>query len=139
MNAKKELEKIMSGTERIALASSVDNIPNVRILNFVYLEREKILYFASTKGDPKEKEFLKNNKVALTTIPSRGLSHVRIHDAVVERSKRSIWDLKNEFVAKMPWYNENIERNGDTLNLYEVHFSRLMLLAGPDRSLQIEL
>jgi hypothetical protein len=75
----------------------------------------------------------------LITIPSRGLSHVRIHDAVVERSKRSIFDLKNEFITKMPWYKENIERNGDTLNPYEVHFSRLMLLAGPDKSAQIEL
>jgi uncharacterized pyridoxamine 5'-phosphate oxidase family protein len=139
MNAKKEFEKIMSRTERIALASAVDNIPNVRILNFVYLGREKILYFVSTKGDPKEKEFRKNNKVALTTIPSRGLSHVRIHDAVVEKSKKSIFDLKDEFIAKMPWYKKNIEQNGAAMNLYEVHFSRLMLLAGPARSTQMEL
>jgi uncharacterized pyridoxamine 5'-phosphate oxidase family protein len=55
MNAKKEFEKIMSMTGRIALASAVDNIPNVRILNFVYLEREKTLYFVSTKGGPEGK------------------------------------------------------------------------------------
>ncbi|MDR0717844.1 MAG: pyridoxamine 5'-phosphate oxidase family protein [Azoarcus sp.] len=139
MDAKKELEKIMGKAQRIALASSVDSIPNVRIVNFVYLSNENVLYFASTKGDPKEKEFEENHNVAFTTIPSKGLAHVRVHIATVKKSKKTIFDVQDIFVEKMPFYKENIEQNGQTMNLYEVHFSAAMVLAGPDKAAQIEL
>ena len=59
MDEKKEFEKIMAEATTIALASSVDNVPNVRILNFIYSENEKTLYFQSKQGDQKENEFIK--------------------------------------------------------------------------------
>jgi uncharacterized pyridoxamine 5'-phosphate oxidase family protein len=139
MDMKKDFEKIMEKSERIALASSVENIPNVRILNFVYLKDEKVLYFASTKGDPKEKEFSQNHNVAFTTVPSRGLAHIRAHNATVKKSKKTIFDVRNFFIAKMPWYKENIDKNGKSMNLYEVHFTTAMVLAGPDKAAEIEL
>ncbi|MDR1149546.1 MAG: pyridoxamine 5'-phosphate oxidase family protein [Spirochaetaceae bacterium] len=139
MDMKKDFEKIMGKSERIALASSVENIPNVRILNFVYSKDEKILYFASTKGDPKEKEFSQNHNVAFTTVPSRGLAHIRTHNATVKKSKKTIFDVQDIFIAKMPWYKENIAENGKTMDLYEVHFTTAMVLAGPDKAAEIEL
>lgn len=36
MDVKKEFLKIMSEQKEIALATSVNNIPNVRIVNFIY-------------------------------------------------------------------------------------------------------
>jgi uncharacterized pyridoxamine 5'-phosphate oxidase family protein len=36
MDNKKEFEKIMAETTEMALATSVENKPNVRILNFIY-------------------------------------------------------------------------------------------------------
>ena len=104
MDVEKEFGKIMGKAERIALASAVDNIPNVRIVNFVFSASEKVLYFASTKGDPKEAEFSKNSNVAFTTIPTRGLTHVRVHYATVARSKKTVFDAADIFIAKMPWY-----------------------------------
>jgi uncharacterized pyridoxamine 5'-phosphate oxidase family protein len=139
MDGKKEFEKIMEKTDKIALASSVDDIPNVRILNFIYLPNENTLYFASTKGDPKEKEFSKNKNVAFTTIPTKGLAHIRVHEAIIKKSKQTIFDVQDVFIAKLPFYKENIEHNGKDMNLYEVHFSKVMVLAGPDKSVQIEL
>jgi uncharacterized pyridoxamine 5'-phosphate oxidase family protein len=139
MDVKKDFEKIMEKSATIALATSVDNIPNVRILNFVYLKDEKILYFVSTKGDPKEKEFSQNHNVAFTTIPSRGLAHIRTHNATVKKSKKTIFDVQDIFTAKMPWYKENIDKNGKTMNLYEVRFATATVLAGPDKSHEIEL
>jgi uncharacterized pyridoxamine 5'-phosphate oxidase family protein len=103
MDGRKEFEKIMGKEDRIALASSVEDIPNVRILNFVYLADEKILYFVSDKGDPKGKEFAKNKNVAFTTIPTRGLAHIRVHHAIVKKSKKSIFDVKVIFISKMPF------------------------------------
>ncbi|MDR1884988.1 MAG: pyridoxamine 5'-phosphate oxidase family protein [Synergistaceae bacterium] len=139
MDGKKDFEKIMAKTDRIALASSVDNIPNVRIVNFVYLASEGVLYFISTRGDSKEAEFSKNNSVAFTTIPARGLAHVRVRRADVAKSDRTVLDAAEIFIAKMPWYKENIERNGSGMVLYEVRFTAATVLAGPDKAFQVEL
>ncbi|MDR1006962.1 MAG: pyridoxamine 5'-phosphate oxidase family protein [Campylobacteraceae bacterium] len=139
MNGQKEFEKIMEKAERIALASAVDNTPNVRIVNFVFEASKKVLYFVSTKGDPKEAEFLKNSNVAFTTIPTKGLAHIRVHYATVTKSKKSVFDAADMFIAKMPWYKENIEQNGNEMNLYEVHFTTATVLVGPDKALSVEL
>jgi uncharacterized pyridoxamine 5'-phosphate oxidase family protein len=129
----------MEKTNLIALASAVDNIPNVRIVNFVFSASEKVLYFASTKGDPKEAEFSKNSNVAFTTIPARGLPHVRVHRAAVAKSNKTVFDVADIFIAKMPWYKENIEENGSSMDLYEVSFAEATVLAGPGKVLQVEL
>jgi uncharacterized pyridoxamine 5'-phosphate oxidase family protein len=139
MDGKKEFEKIMGKTEKIALASAVDDIPNVRIVNFVFSASEKVLYFASTKGDPKEAEFSKNSNVAFTTIPARGLAHVRVHYAAIRKSQKSVFDAADIFIAKMPWYKENLERNGSEMDLYEIRFAAATVLAGPDRAFHITL
>jgi uncharacterized pyridoxamine 5'-phosphate oxidase family protein len=139
MNGRDEFEKIMGRAQRIALASAVDNIPNVRIVNFVFTASEKVLYFASTKGDPKEAEFSKNSNVAFTTIPTRGLAHIRVHRAAAAKSERSIFDVEDIFIAKMPWYRDNIERNGSEMNLYEVRFTAATVLAGPGKVFQVDL
>jgi uncharacterized pyridoxamine 5'-phosphate oxidase family protein len=139
MDEKKEFEKVMSKSETIAIATAADNIPNVRIVNFVYLASEKILYFASTKGDPKEKEFSTNSAVAFTTIPTKGLAHVRVHHANVGKSKKTVFDAADIFAAKMPWCKANIEQNGKNMDLYEVCFKTATVLPSPDQAFQIEL
>jgi uncharacterized pyridoxamine 5'-phosphate oxidase family protein len=55
MDLKKEVEKIMAETTTMALATSVDDIPNVRILNFIYLTNEKLLCFQLKKRRSKGK------------------------------------------------------------------------------------
>ena len=139
MDEKKEFEKIMTEATKIALASSVDNVPNVRILNFIYSKNEKILYFQSKQGDQKEREFKENNIVSFTTIPENGLAYVRVIGAIVNKSKKTIFDVKETFIEKMSFYKEFIEQNGDTMDLYEVHFSKVMFFPDPDRFVQMEL
>ena len=46
----------MAEQTEIALATSVDNIPNVRIVNFYFDPAENILYFSSFEGNDKIKE-----------------------------------------------------------------------------------
>ena len=45
MDAKKEFLKIMSEQKEIALATSVNDIPNVRIVNFIFIQ--PIIYSTS--------------------------------------------------------------------------------------------
>ena len=77
MNIKTEFLKIMAEQTEIALATSVDNIPNVRIVNFYFDPAENILYFSSFKGNDKIKEINSNPYVAFTTIPHSGNEHVK--------------------------------------------------------------
>jgi len=139
MDLKKEVERVMTETTTMALATSVDDMPNVRILNFIYLINEKLLYFQSKKGDNKEKEFITNSNVAFTTIPTSGLAYIRVNNAIVNKSRKSIIDVKDIFIKKMPFYKDFIEQNGNTMDLYEVHFSKLRFYPDPDRFEEINL
>jgi len=133
MDIRKEFEKTMTKTTTMALATSVDNKPNVRILNFVYIIEENLLYFQSKKGDQKESEFIKNNYVAFTTIPKDGLAYIRVNSAIVNKSLKTIFDVKEKFVEKMPFYKDFIEKNGNTMDLYELQFSKIIFFPDPDR------
>lgn len=53
MDIKAEFLKIMAEQTEIALATSVNNVPNVRIVNFYFEPTENILYFSSFKGTTK--------------------------------------------------------------------------------------
>ena len=77
MDVKKEFLKIMFEQKEIALATSVNNIPNVRIVNFIYDSTNNILYFSSFKGNDKIKEMESNSHIAFTTIPHSGNEHVK--------------------------------------------------------------
>jgi general stress protein 26 len=63
-----EYNRIMDETNKIALATSVDDIPNVRVVNFCNKpQNEGVLYLSSRKNLPKTLEFSKNNIVLGST------------------------------------------------------------------------
>lgn len=121
MNTKKEFERIMKEQKEIALATSLGEVSNVRIVNFVYDEEEKVLFFASFEDNNKVKEFKQNNKVSFTTIPHTGNEHIKAKGEV-NKSIYSIFDKKEQFVSKIPDYQEMIEGAGECLVLYELTF-----------------
>jgi uncharacterized pyridoxamine 5'-phosphate oxidase family protein len=139
MDLKESFEKIMADGTDMALATSVENVPNVRILNYIYFKNEKVMYFQSQKGAPKEKEFEKNENVAFTTIPQNGVSYVRVNNATVKKSEKTIFDLQDIFIEKMPFYKEIIEHTGNLMDLYEIHFSTIQVYPDPDRFEELKL
>jgi uncharacterized pyridoxamine 5'-phosphate oxidase family protein len=139
MDLKESFEKIMADGTDMALATSVENVPNVRILNYIYFKNEKVMYFQSQKGAPKEKEFEENKNVAFTTIPQNGVSYVRTNSATVQRSEKTIFDLQDIFIEKMPFYKEIIEHTGNLMDLYEIHFSTVQVYPDPDRFEELKL
>ncbi len=125
MDFLQEFNRIMVSQKELALATSVDNIPNVRIVNFYYdITRKGVLYFSTFSNNSKIEEFAKNNVVAFTTIPSNGNEHVRVNKAIIQKSDLTIFDLKNEFIKKIPDYEMTIEEVGNQLSLYEIHFKQ---------------
>ena len=121
MDIKAEFLRIMAEQTEIALATSVNNVPNVRIVNFYFEPAENILYFSSFKGNDKVKEINENPNVAFTTIPYGGNEHVKAK-GIVQKSSKTIFDLAEQFIAKIPGYKDTIEYAGESLILFEIRF-----------------
>ena len=121
MDIKAEFLRIMAEQMEIALATSVNNVPNVRIVNFYFEPAENILYFSSFKGNDKVKEINVNPNVAFTTIPHEGNEHVKAK-GIVQKSSKTIFDLAEQFIAKIPGYKDTIEYAGESLILFEIRF-----------------
>ena len=126
MNIKTEFLKIMAEQTEIALATSVDNIPNVRIVNFYFEPAENILYFSSFEGNDKIKEINSNPYVAFTTIPHSGNEHVKAK-GMAKKSSKTIFDVAEQFIAKNPGYKDTIEYGGESLILFEVKFETVIV------------
>ena len=126
MEAKKEFLRMINECEEIALATSIHDFPNVRIVNYYYDEKNNVMYFATYTGREKISEFWKNNNVSFTTIPmNRGKrEHIRVRGHVRE-SKKSILDLREEFSNKMADFVEIIDKYSKDLKVYEIKFSEV--------------
>jgi len=138
MNIKTEFLKIMAEQTEIALATSVDNIPNVRIVNFYFEPAENILYFSSFKGNDKIKEINSNPYVAFTTIPHSGNEHVKAK-GMAKKSSKTIFDVAEQFIAKIPGYKDTIEYAGESLILFEVRFDTAIVTKDLNTIKKLEL
>jgi uncharacterized pyridoxamine 5'-phosphate oxidase family protein len=135
-----EFNRIMEGTKNIALATSVEDIPNVRLVNFYYNPENKgVVYFATFKGSSKLLEFSNNDKTAFTTVPVNSSEHVRVINASVQKSNLTIYDLKEEFVKKHPDYEVTIAQAGQMLEVYELHFKEANVILGIKQATKISL
>lgn len=129
MDYLKEFEKIMLEQSEIALATTVGDMANVRIVNFYFDERKKgIVYFSSFNDNEKIREFTVNPIVAFTTIPKDSTKHIRVQRGKVQKSTFTIFDLKEEFSKKIPEYSEIIDQAGSQLDLFEIHFSQATVI-----------
>ena len=111
----------MAEQTEIALATSVNNVPNVRIVNFYFDPCENILYFSSFKDNDKVKEIEGNPSIAFTTIPHTGNQHVKAK-GIAKRSSKTVVDMAEHFIAKVPDYKKTIDYAGELLILFEVRF-----------------
>ena len=111
----------MAEQTEIALATSVNNVPNVRIVNFYFDPCENILYFSSFKDNDKVKEIEGNPSIAFTTIPHTGNQHVKAK-GLAKRSSKTVVDMAEHFIAKVPDYKKTIDYAGELLILVEVRF-----------------
>ena len=128
----------MAEQTEIALATSVDNIPNVRIVNFYFEPAENILYFSSFEGNDKIKEMNSNPYVAFTTIPHSGNEHVKAK-GIVKKSSKTIFDVAEQFIAKIPGYKDTIEYAGESLILFEVRFDTAIVTKDLNTIKKLEL
>ena len=117
-------EKMMKEQPTLVIATSVQDIPNIRIVNFIYIQEDKKIYFTSFKDNKKIEKFENNPNIAFTTIPTIDTEHVR-GKGLVSKSKLSIEDLSEVFISKIDGYKETIEFGGDDLLLFEITFKEV--------------
>lgn len=120
MNMRDEFERIMREHREIALATTTDGLPHVRIVNFYYAPVERCVYFATFKDNEKVVELAANPNIAFTTVPHNDTNeHVRASGRAV-KSAHTVYDLAALFAAKIPRYQETIDAVGGDLILYEI-------------------
>ena len=131
--------EIMKKTNNMVIASSdSNNQPNLRTVNFYYSPDEKILYFLTLKNSQKTVEFEQNNKVAFTTIPIEGVKHVKAK-GIIRKSQKSVQDLKNKFIEKIPEIKKNFDEGENFMELYEVSFTKATVTIGVKNTMEFEI
>ena len=138
MDIIQEYIKVLNSGTELALATSVENKADVRIVSYIFNQHQPgVLYFATQNISTKVAEFLLNENVAFTTIPREGAAHVRSKNTVVKKSAFTITDLKDDFIAKVPGYAHTIEAVGDGLDVYELHIKSAMVVTGYGEPLKL--
>ena len=134
MELQDEYKRIMKNANKIALATSIEGIPNVRIVNYCFDSSKKgTLYFSTLKGSPKIKEFNKNSTVAFTTIPDNGKEHVRVLNATIKKSEKSLEEVKDLFLEQVPGFSNTLEVLGGNLVIYEILFKNVTIILSQDK------
>lgn len=128
MNYYNEFKRIMERHTEIALATTFTHQPNVRIVNFYYAVHEQIVYFITLNKKQKTTEFTQNAHIAFTTVPSGSIEHVRVKHAIVQKSRKTILDLKSFFIQKSPYFAQTIAVAGTALDLYEIQFKEAQVV-----------
>lgn len=122
MDYRKEFKRMMEIQTEIAIATSVNGLPNVRIVNFYYDAEKKTLYFSSFEDNQKVAELEQNPHVAFTTISKKGEEHIRVKHGMVRKSVITIEEIKDKFLAKLPGYIMSIPHVLPALVLFEITF-----------------
>lgn len=142
MNFDAILKNILATSPNLALATSVNQQPNVRIMAFAaHPAHQGKLYLLTFKGTPKTDEFQQNIRVALTTIPEPpDAPHARIREGIISRSALTLEDVSPLFMAKIPELHQAVkEQYGPSLEVYEVAFSEVEVFIGPGQSGRIKV
>ncbi|MDR2934128.1 MAG: pyridoxamine 5'-phosphate oxidase family protein [Rickettsiales bacterium] len=107
MNDITNYNNLMSKATEIALATSINEVPNVRIVNYIWDDANpNTIYIFTDPESVKMKEVKENNNLAFTTI---GNQVVQVQHGVLRQSSRNVDELKSMFLKKMPFYADVFE------------------------------
>jgi hypothetical protein len=84
---KKIFLQIMNDNSDIAIATSIDNIPNIRYVSFYYSEKENKVYFMTFKNSLKTVDFSKNSNITFSTVPKNDYNYVKA-TGILKKSKK---------------------------------------------------
>ncbi|WP_251197228.1 pyridoxamine 5'-phosphate oxidase family protein [Anaerotardibacter muris] len=127
MEPKEQLAEVMKNTSLIALATSVEDTPNVRIMDIFFDEKRNVVVFPTSSLSRKIKEFEANDTVAFTTIPQGPGPVVRVANATVAKSDWSIDEIKDTLLAHRPGFEMMLKGFGENVAVYEIAFNMAVI------------
>ena len=124
MERKQQFNKVMSESVNMALATSMGDKPNVRIITFAYDEKkEGRVFFTTFKGNQKIKEFEKNSQVACMPLPKEVETDEQVRFfGTVRESDISMDEIVSMISKKYPEGADTISQGGDMMGIYEICF-----------------
>jgi uncharacterized pyridoxamine 5'-phosphate oxidase family protein len=134
MNYLEMFNDIMKKAPAIALATTTDGMPNVRIISHCIIpERPNVIYFSTNRTSPKVSEFEENNVVSFTTVPSpsEGHIHVRSKNASVCKSEFTLDEVKDIFIERIPGFDKILSVIGAYTDVYEIHIKEATVVLNP--------
>lgn len=124
MDIYQEFLRIMGRQRLMALATSLDGQPDVRMVSFSYDPETKAIYFVTYLESRKVGQIEKNGKVAFITLPAEKIEYVR-GEGVARPSSRTIEEVAPIFEEKRPGYMEHVRPFRDRMSLFEITFHQV--------------
>ena len=132
MELKQQFEQVMSSSVNMALATCVNDKPNVRIVTFAYdKNREGKLFFSTFKGNQKIAEFTQNPNVSCMPLPEAAEADLQVRIfGKVQKSAMSLEELVTLIAPKYPDGADTMKMGGNMMEIYEVCFTEAFITVG---------
>ena len=129
-NYEEVLTNILVGDPEFALATAVDDVPNVRIISGCYdPKRPGIIFFLTDNDSPKTVEFEKNSRVAIATVPQGPMVFARCNDAIVKKAEISVEDLWDALKEQVYGFEQMYAAKGERMQLYTIELGTVSVQA----------
>ncbi len=125
--SKEAFQEALAAAPFIALASSVDDQPNVRLIDTYYDADKNMLLFPTSRKTPKVAEFAKNEKVAFTTLPNPSGAIIRVQKAHVKETDISLDEIKDALIAKRGGFEHLLGMLSQDPVVYQICFDEALL------------
>lgn len=141
MSLKEQFEKVMGESVNMALATSAEDKPNVRIVTFAYdPAKAGKVFFTTFKGSQKIKEFAANPHVACMPLPESPEADVQVRIfGTVRKSDISFDEVVNIIARKFPGDAETLKEGGPMIDVYEICFTEAYVAVGMDPAEKIAI
>lgn len=119
------MNQVLQTTDRLALSTSLANLADVKIVNFVWdPEQPGVLYFSSVQNSAATAVYDQHPDAAIITIPHDGTPgnpFVRSHHVQIVKSTKTMADLLPRYLETVSGYQAMWDAIGPTLVVYEIH------------------
>ncbi len=132
MELKQQFEQVMNTWVNMALATSVEDKANVRMVTFAYDNNQPgKIFFCTFKGNQKIAEFQKNPQVTCLPLPPAAETDLQVRIfGHVQESNLTLDQLIAMIALKYPGSAETMKMGGDMMAIYEVCFKEAMVTVG---------
>lgn len=134
------LKEVLLSSDKIALSTALENVADVKIVNFVWFpEQLDTLYFSSVAGTAALDIYAQNPDAAFITVPFDDQTtnpYVRGAHVKIQKSTKKMTDILPRYLELVPNYQHVYDLIGDKLVVFELKLGTIYVDAGLGRDKQ---